>query len=81
MLIEKLPKLMLLPPVLPIWFDVMIGMSKSGRSSRTPTARVVGTPSDAMLIGFARLLLLREKARPQLALVSPPAKKATLPGS
>lgn len=72
---------MLFALVLTVWFDVMNAMSKLGRSPRIPTARVVGTPSDAMLLGFARLLLSREKARPQLVVVSPTAKKATLPGS
>lgn len=53
-------------------------MSRPGRKPRQITVRTVGTPSDAALAGFARLLLAREQARPALTLVPPPAKKATL---
>lgn len=53
-------------------------MSAPGRKPRQITVRVVGTPTDAALAGFARLLLAREQARPSLTLVQPQSKKATL---
>lgn len=54
-------------------------MPSPGRKPRQITVRTVGTPADAALAAFARLLLAREQARPPLVLV--PRAIARIPES